>query len=76
MGLKGRYVFIGLGALIGSILLFTITFIAFGFLTALISLLIGISTTSYWIYKRQSKGLHSKKCPKGVFIINSIITWK
>lgn len=76
MGLKGRYVWVGLGGALSSILLFIILYISINFVTALLALLITPSAIAYWIFKNMKKGLHSKQEDKGVYVVMSVISRK
>lgn len=76
MGLKGRYVWYGLGGVLTTIVVFIILFIACGIGTAFIALIAIPSSVGYWIFKNMKKGLHSKKVNKGIHIITSIISQK
>lgn len=75
MGLKGRYVWVGLGAVIVTMLTFVITFIAAGFLPAFIAGFGIIVTVLVWICIRSKRGLHSKKSDKGVYVVTKLISW-
>lgn len=76
MGLKGRYVWIGLGGALLSILLFIILFISINFFSALLVLIATPSLIALWIHKSMKRGLHSKKKDTGVFIVMSVISTK
>lgn len=76
MGLKGRYVWVGLGGAIGSILLFMILFISINILTALIALLVTPTVIAVWIFRNMKRGLHSKRKDKGTFVVMSVISRK
>lgn len=69
MGLRGRYIYWAAGAIGGGILSFFIGYVAFGFLAglALITVIIGFGGAMVMV--KQHKGLHSKKAPKGIFIL-------
>lgn len=75
MGLKGRYVWIGLGAVVATIIAFIIIFIAAGFLPALITGLGIPVAVIIWIRQRSKRGLHSKRSDKGVYIVTQLISW-
>lgn len=75
MGLKGRYVWVGLIAVVVTIMAFIITFIAAGFLPALIVGLGILSAVFVWIHTRSKRGLHSKQSAKGVYVVTKLISW-
>lgn len=76
MGLKGRYVWYALGGALATIVVFIILFIAIGFGTACIALIVMPASVGYWIYRNMKKGLHSKRVDKGTHIVTSVIIHK
>ena len=75
MGLKGRYVWIGLGAAIATILIFIILFVAVNFLTAFVALIAFPLSVFLWIRKKSKRGLQSKHKDEGVFIVAKLTSW-
>lgn len=75
MGLKGRYVWVGLGAAIATILLFIILFVTVNFLTAFVALLAVPTSVFLWIRKSSKRGLYAKRKDEGVFITGKITSW-
>lgn len=75
MGLKGRYVWIGLIAVVVTIMSFIITFIVAGFLPALIVGLGILAAVFVWIRTKSKRGLHSKLSAKGVYVVTELISW-
>lgn len=75
MGLKGRYVWIGLIAVVVTIMSFIITFIVAGFLPALIVGLGILAAVFVWIRTKSKRGLHSKLSAKGVYVVTKLISW-
>lgn len=76
LGFKGRYVFIALGAAIGSAILFIVLTILSQTLLAIALTLLLLGGTSIWIFVKQKKGLHSKKTHQGVYIVSHLIQMK
>lgn len=76
MGLKGRYVWVGLGGALLSIILFIILFISINFFSALLALIATPSLIALWIHRNMKRGLHSKKKDTGVYIVMSVISSK
>lgn len=68
MGIQGRYIYWAAGTAGGGIVLFIIGYMLIGFLAGLIALAVTIAAGSALIFVKQKKGLHSKKCDKGVFV--------
>ena len=69
MGIQGRYIYWAAATAGSAILGFILGYCLAGFLTGLIILVIALSTGAALIFIRQQKGLHSKHCDKGVFIM-------
>lgn len=69
MGIQGRYIYWAAATAGSAILGFILGYCLVGFLTGLIILVIALSTGAALIFIRQQKGLHSKHCDKGVFIM-------
>lgn len=72
MGLQGRYISWGAATAGGGVLGFIIGYCSFGIIAALIALAAIISIGAALILIRQSKGLHTKKNDKGVFVFAKI----
>ncbi len=68
MGLQGRYIYWAAAAAGGAIVGFIVMYIAMGFVAGLITLVAAIGVGVAVIMLKQRKGLHSKKCDKGVFV--------
>ena len=68
MGLQGRYISWAAAAAGGAIVGFIVLYIALGFVAGLIALVAVIAVGASFIMIKQRKGLHSKKCDKGVFV--------
>lgn len=68
MGLQGRYIYWAAAAAGGAIVGFIVLYIALGFVAGLIALVAVIAVGASFIMIKQRKGLHSKKCDKGVFV--------
>lgn len=68
MGLQGRYIYWAAAAAGGAIVGFIVMYIAMGFVAGLITLVAAIGVGVAVIMLKQRKGLHSKKCNKGVFV--------
>ncbi len=68
MGLQGRYIGWGAGTAGGGVLCFIIGYCAFGIVPALIALVGVVGIGAALIMVKQSKGLHTKKSDKGVFV--------
>lgn len=68
MGLQGRYIYWAAAAAGGAIVGFIAMYIALGFVSGLITLVATIGVGAAVIMLKQRKGLHSKKCDKGVFV--------
>ncbi len=68
MGLQGRYIYWAAAAVGGAIVGFIVMYIALGFVSGLITLVAAIGVGAAVIMLKQRKGLHSKKCDKGVFV--------
>lgn len=73
MGLQGRYIYWAAAAAGGAIVGFIVMYIAMGFVAGLITLVAAIGVGVAVIMLKQRKGLHSKKCDKGVFVYLSLI---
>lgn len=69
MGLRGRYIYWAAGAVGGALLSFLVCYIVFGFLVALIAATSILGVGVAFIFIKQHKGLHTKKEPKGIFIM-------
>lgn len=68
MGLQGRYIYWAAGTVGGSLLVFLIGFITIGFVVAIIAAGIILGVGVALIFIKQTKGLHTKKAPKGIFV--------
>lgn len=68
LGLQGRYIFWAAGAAGGAIVGFIVMYILLGFVAGLITLIVTIAAGALLIMLKQRRGLHSKKCDKGIFI--------
>lgn len=68
-GLRGRYIYWAFAAVGGGILGFIIGYIAVGFVVGLVALVAFLGIGVAAIFIRQSKGLHSKRITKGIFIL-------
>lgn len=68
MGLRGRYIYWGVGAVAGALLGFFIVFILVGFVLGLVTAIISLALGGSMIFIKQHKGLHSKHEEKGIFI--------
>ncbi len=68
MGLRGRYIYWAAGAVGGALLSFLALYVIIGFLVALIVATVILCFGASFIFIKQSRGLHSKKEPKGIFI--------
>ncbi len=68
MGLQGRYIYWGAGAVGGGIIGFVVMYIIFGFVVGLITLVASLAVGAGLIMFKQRKGLHSKKNDKGIFV--------
>ena len=69
MGLQGRYIYWAAGTVGGGLLCFLIGFIVVGFVFAIILAAVIFGAGGAFIFIRQLKGLHTKKAPKGIFIL-------
>lgn len=76
MGLRGRYVYVGIGTVGGSILSFIIAYLIAGFWVAFILTLLMLSSGGIWILIRQKKGLHTKPSRSGIYITTHLIHFK
>jgi len=70
-GLRGRYVFWGLGTVAGTLLSFLGGYAIFGFLLSLIISGTILGVGGVLILVKQHKGLHTKNTEKGLFIVCS-----
>lgn len=70
LGLRGRYITWAACTVGGGLLSFLIGYAVFGFLIALFLLTAILSVGGVSIFVKQHKGLHSKKCPKGIYIFS------
>ena len=68
LGLQGRYIYWGAGAVGGGIIGFFVGHICIGFLWGLLICTVALAVGGIFIFVKQRKGLHSKKEYKGVFI--------
>ncbi len=71
-GLKGKYIYYGIGSIVGSLLLCAIVAVISSFLYAGITLIVGIFGGLFLSAHNQKKGLHKKDKRKGIFIINKV----
>lgn len=68
MGLQGRYIYWAAGTVGGGLLFFLVGFITIGFVVAIIAAGIIFGVGGALIFIKQTKGLHTKKAPKGIFV--------
>lgn len=68
-GMRGRYIYWAAGTIGGAILAFFACYILSGFLLALIVTAVILAVGGGLIAVKQHNGLHSKKAPKGIFIV-------
>ena len=68
MGLQGRYIYWAAGTVGGGLLVFLVGFITIGFVVAIIAAGIIYGVGGAFIFIKQTKGLHTKKAPKGIFV--------
>lgn len=68
MGLQGRYIYWAAGTVGGGLLVFLVGFITIGFVVAIIAAGIIFGVGEALIFIKQTKGLHTKKAPKGIFV--------
>ena len=68
MGLQGRYIYWAAGTVGGVLLVFLVGFITIGFVVAIIAAGIIFGVGGAFIFIKQTKGLHTKKAPKGIFV--------
>lgn len=71
-GLKGRFIYIGAGCIISSLVLCAVLSTIFSFLYGGIALAVVLFGGLYFTAISQKKGLHRKDKRKGVFIVNKI----
>jgi hypothetical protein len=76
MGLRGRYVYVGAGALIAAVVCFVVNYILFGLLVSFILVLSIILFSAYWIFTKQKKGLHSKKTSSDIYVTQTLFVKK
>ena len=68
MGLQGRYIYWAADTVGGGLLVFLVGFITIGFVVAIIAAGIIFGVGGALIFIKQTKGLHTKKAPKGIFV--------
>lgn len=68
IGLQGRYIYWAAGTVGGGLLVFLVGFITIGFVVAIIAAGIIFGVGGALIFIKQTKGLHTKKAPKGIFV--------
>lgn len=68
MGLQGRYIYWAAGTVGGGLLVFLVGFITIGFVVAIIAAGIIFGVGGAFIFIKQTKGLHTKKAPKRIFV--------
>lgn len=68
MGLQGRYIYWAAGTVGGGLLVFLVGFITIGFVVAIIAAGIIFGVGGALIFIKQTKGLHTKKASKGIFV--------
>ena len=68
MGLQGRYIYWAAAAAGGAIVGFIVMYIVLGFVAGLITLVASVGVGAALIMLKQRKGLHTKKCEKGIFV--------
>ena len=69
MGIQGRYIYWAAATAGAAIIGFILGYCLIGFLAGLILLVIALCTGAALIFVKQQKGLHSKHCDKGDFIL-------
>lgn len=70
--LKGRYIYWGLGVMVGSLISCVVLVLIFNFLVGGICLVVILFGGLSLIAKKQKNGLYSKKKHKGIYIISQI----
>lgn len=68
MGLQGRYIAWGVATVGSAIIGFVVMYVIFGFITALVTAVVALTTGAALILIKQRRGLHSKRIDKGVFV--------
>ena len=68
MGIQGRYIFWAAGAIGAAIIGFIIAYCLVGFIAGLIVIVVSLGGGGAFIMIKQTKGLHSKKIDKGIFV--------
>lgn len=68
MGLQGRYIYWAAGTVSAALIGFLLLYIVVNFLVAIIFAGVSLGIGGAFIMIKQSKGLHTKKCPRGIFI--------
>lgn len=68
---KGKFIYYGLGVLIGSLLIGTILIVSISIYVGAIVLVGGIIGGLLFIASKQKKGLHSKDKSKGIYIVTN-----
>lgn len=68
---KGKYIYWGIGILVGSLVLGIIVVVAVSMLVGAIVFIGGMVVGLLYIATKQKKGLHSKDKSKGIFIITN-----
>ena len=72
-GLKGRYIFIGAGAGIGSLLVSILCSTMIGLAVGGIALFMCAGLSFFFIMRAQAKGLHDKSVGAGLYIIRKVV---
>jgi len=68
MGIQGRYIYWAAGTVGGGIVGFILAYCLIGFLAGLATLVIILGGGAAFVLLKQRKGLHTKRCDKGIFI--------
>ena len=71
--LKGKFIFIGAGAMLGALFAAVICTMIFNIIGGLIALLVAGGGGLFLVIHFQSKGLHSKEVNAGTYIVRKVI---
>ena len=71
--LKGRYIFIGAGAGIGSLIMAIILSTTVSLLAGGVGLIVCAGISFFLIARAQSKGLHNKSVGAGLYIVRKVV---
>jgi hypothetical protein len=69
-GFRGKFIYWGLGAVLGSLVLGSVTMAVINMWLGAIVLIGGIAGSLVYIASRQKKGLHDKARHHGIYIVN------